>query len=121
MSFWAAISYKGLTDIFGMEGGINELYYTQILEAGLLQGDEEAFDEAWTVQHENAPSHIAHQTKQWLDTENVEFLQCPAMFPGINIIENVRGVFFRVYKTGKIYENVQELADASFEAWNLSS
>lgn len=84
------------------------VFYTRILKEGLLPAASNAFGEIWTLQQDNAPTHTATHTKNWLDAHDAKVLKWSAVSPVLNNTKIVWGmVVWLVYKGGATYDTVQ--------------
>ena len=63
--------------------------YTEILESTLLEFLQRVFPGGHRFQQDNAPSHTARHTKQWLEEKGVTWWQTTPESPDCNPIENL--------------------------------
>ena len=84
--FWGAITSEGPGPLVPIEGTVNAERYITILNDNalpLLQNDNRIF------QHDNARSHTASRTSDFLANNNVSVFPWPPYLPDMNLIENV--------------------------------
>lgn len=109
---------KGPIALEGTEVSVHSEHYTTILGEGLIPAGNKAIRERWTLQHDNAPIHIAAYTCLRLGDNDVQVLDWPARSPDLNIIKRVWEMVVRsVYKNGKRYKSKKQLRDAVFNAF----
>jgi len=117
--FWGGIGALGTTKLAKITGTMNSEKYQNVLETTLLPIFQEISGQAFFLQQDNAPIHVSHSTRQWLQDRNVETLDWPKYSPDLNIIENVWGFITRkVYTDGKQYSNCNDLENAVYDAWD---
>lgn len=64
------------------------------------------------------PFILQRQQKNWLRSKNIEVLECPAISPDLNPIENLWGILARkVYAKGRQFTTVEQLKDAIRKEW----
>ena len=81
---------------------------------------EKAHGRVLTLQHDGAPPHTAYTTQEYLEQNNVNVLDWPAISPDMNCIENVWSVLSRALKTHTPQpQNSNELFQVLSEAWDL--
>lgn len=118
LMIWGAISYVGTLELTRVKGNMDSTGYCRVLERALLAPAADALGENWTLMHDGASVHRSEHTRMWLENRDIEVLDWPAKSPDINIIENVWGMMARaVYKDGKQYADLRELAEAVTDAW----
>ena len=70
-------------------------------------------------QQDNAPPHSSHQTREFLESREIEVLQWPPQSPDLSPIENLWGILSeKVYKEGKVYNTKDDLWAAVQTAWD---
>ena len=117
---WGAISYFGTVQLSGVPGNMDSRKYCKILCYDLLPPAAELLGEDWVLMHDGVSVHRSNFTRKWLEQHNISCLGWPGKSPDLNVIENVWGKLVReVYKHGKQFESVEELAEAIFVGWEL--
>ena len=66
---------------------------------------------------DNAPPHKAHLTRTFLEEENVNALQWPAVSPDMNPIENVWSYMKRELRKRNRCRDTQHIFDTLVEIW----
>ena len=80
---WGGISLQGTTPLCIVDGTINAERYVRILEEYLLPTMKVLFEDNFVLQLDNAPSHTARTTKEFLAASGVQVLEWSANFPFI--------------------------------------
>ncbi len=115
---WAAIGYRGKTDIAFLEGKVNARKYQRTLEDHLLPHGARIGGEHWKFQQDNASVHTARSTIEWFNQHNIRTMQWPARSPDLNPIENMWAkLSSMVYEGGRQYDTKEELRLAIVEKW----
>ncbi|HND86602.1 MAG TPA: transposase [Pseudobdellovibrionaceae bacterium] len=115
---WAAIGWRGKSQVAFLEGNQNSEKYLNTLEHYLLPCGAQIGGRNWIFMQDNASIHSSRATTAWLEQRHIRVLQWPAKSPDLNIIENVWAVMSSiVYKDGKQYDNVRDLKVGILAAW----
>lgn len=115
---WGAFGVGGRTQLMIVSGRINSDQYQALLSEALLPAGAMIGGPMWMFQQDNAPIHVSHSTKAWLQDKGVRALAWPALSPDLNPIENLWGIMVRrVYANGRQFDNVQQLKQAILAAW----
>lgn len=88
---WGCITYEGVGKIIKVSNKINSQEYCETLYHGLIgtYSSKNMKPSEYTFQQDNASCHSSVETKNWLRTQNINFMVWPANSPDINPIENV--------------------------------
>ncbi|KAA8491613.1 Transposable element Tc3 transposase [Porphyridium purpureum] len=119
---WGAINGEGkLALLFTKDyysGGQTAAKYVEMLDKSRVIVKAKETLGYFKFMQDGAASHRAKITMDWLQCNNVEVLDWPALSPDLNPIENVWGQLTRqVYGGCKQYSNVKELRKAVEDAW----
>ncbi|GBN89228.1 Transposable element Tc3 transposase [Araneus ventricosus] len=118
MMVWAAFGFNGKVALTFLDGQQNSPKYKEIIENHLMPFAENTGRGNWEYQHDNAPIHTSHATKNYLNSKNVTVLERPPMSPELNPIENVWCIMSRkVYENGGQFYSVNALKTAIESAW----
>lgn len=108
-----------MTDI---KGSLDSVTYWKVLQNDLLPLAVETMGENWIFQQEGAPGCRANCTKEWFKNDEFDVLERPAKSNDFNNIENVWGVMVRkVYRSGKQFDNLDELINRVVDVWESLS
>lgn len=90
---WGAMSSRGVVPLYVIDGSLTAKSYIDILDTTLLPAAQHQFKSGiWNFVHDNAPSHSAKVTKQWLEENMADHLlsqPLPPRSPDLNPIENL--------------------------------
>jgi hypothetical protein len=115
---WGAIGRRGLSPLARINGKMNSLNYQALLQDCLLPHAERIAGKNWEFQQDGAAPHRAESTEEWFEENDVQVIDWAPYSPDLNIMENVWGNMSRLlYSNGKVYSNIEELADACANAW----
>jgi len=118
VTVWAAFHATGKTDLCVIQGNLNQAGYLAILQERLLPFARAAFQDAFVFQDDNAPCHRARAVQDFLEREDINHLEWPAVSPDMNPIENLwaelsRRLMLRIDQP----TTVAELTAALHEEW----
>jgi len=115
---WAAISSRGEVGLEILEGIQTAQRYLDLLQRQVNNIVALFPDEQWTFQHDNAPIHTARIVNTWMNNNNINVLEWPALSPDLNIIENLWGWMTKqVYGEGRQFNTREELTLAIRTTW----
>ena len=119
---WAGISWKGKTELAVVEGTMNAVAYTSMLQDYFFPFAEKFYPEGCVLQQDNAPAHSARHTRDFFMDMEVTDLDWSAKSPDLNCIENAWGELTRrLYDGGRQFDTVEDLTEALNYEWdNLS-
>ncbi len=88
---WGFITSTGHLEIFRINGTMNSVKYTSLLESVFLDKLVELGFKIGDVVfvQDNAPCHTSSHTKEWFKNHNLNVLKWPPQSPDMNPIENV--------------------------------
>ncbi len=109
---WGAFSHYGKSQLVFVSGRMNAEHYCSVLEQAFLPLLDE-HPENTLYQQDNAHTHIANYTKQWLSDNDVNVIDWPARSSELNQIENAWGELARaVYANGRQYDYIDDLKES---------
>lgn len=117
---WGMISSRGVSDLYVVDGMMQQGQYCRVLESHMLPKLTEWFDEGEhpVFMQDSAPCHTAKSVRNFLSEFDVEILPWPGNSPDLNPIENVW--FFVKQELGKFtITNKKELIEKLFEVWAM--
>lgn len=118
VTIWGAFSSAGLTKLKFLDGNQDAASYVETLGTHLLPFLREKHAQTHIFQHDNAPSHRARRTQEWLEANHVTTMTWPAMSPDLNPIEHLWGILTQaVYANGRQFGSKEELKTAILKAW----
>ncbi|KAG2470802.1 TCB1 transposase, partial [Polypterus senegalus] len=114
---WGCFSVAGTGRLVRIKGKMTVAMYRDILDENLLQG---TFDlrlgRRFFFQQVNDPKHTAKISKEWLQDNSVNVLECPSQSPDLNPIEYLwRDLKMAVHR--RIPSNLMELERCCKEEW----
>ena len=113
---WGGISKRGPTNIVIFAGIMTATRYTQILEAGLLPFANE-YPLGLRFQQDNDPKHCARYTRNFFETNNINWWPTTAESPDLNPIENVWGSMKEFLRNTYKPKRLDELKAGIKEFW----
>jgi transposase len=116
---WSAFGWNGQCPIVFINGRVNSIAYTNILQCHLLPNINHCANQPIVFQLDNAPIHTSHHTKNWLTAHMNWHHNWPPYSPDLNVMENMWAILARhVYANGRQYHSVEELKQVIVECWN---
>lgn len=115
---WAGFSTGGKTELALVPQKMNSIVYIELLEAMMIEKEEELCGENFIFQQDNASIHSARTAKDFFREQNINVLDWPSRSIDLNPIENIWGILARqVYANGRQFNSVTELKTAIKLAW----
>jgi transposase len=116
---WAGISVTERTDLHIVQGNMNSLYYrANVLQAIVLPLRNRVGDR-FVLMDDNARPHRARIITTFLEDNNIQRIEWPAMSPDLNPIENIWAMLnTRLRNRIHAVTNVATLTAALQEEWN---
>ena len=112
---WGGISKNGQTPLIEVKGKMKAKDYCKVLVEGLVPFCEQ--DEIFL--YDGAKCHTAKESMEFLEKNGIQGQLNPAKSPDLNPIENAWSWMAREVYSGKpAYENVDDLREAIFKAWD---
>ena len=116
--FWAGIHCGGPTNQVILHQNVNAESYVRLLETHAVSYARRYFGRNVLRQHDNAPTHRARRTQQYLEQEEIEQLPWSVFSPDLNPIEHAWNALCMAVKKGLIRPiNLRQLEDALFQEW----
>jgi transposase len=118
---WCAISRMHRSPIVVIEGALNADRYIQLLSKYLRPLRQQLLHEVGSdpiFQQDNAPAHVAGQTRDWLDRQGITYMDWPPNSPDLNPIENVFGLLVKaVYAGNRQFLSIADLTLQIRQCW----
>lgn len=117
--FWGAICGEGTVALVPINGTMTANKYVDTLNENLVSFlDEQPLAVHYVFQHDNAPSHKARLTIDFLRENHIALLKdWPPYSPDLNIIENMWAFVKRKLRRENI-ETMDQLTAKMLEIWN---
>ncbi|CAJ1071497.1 hypothetical protein CRYPA_288 [Xyrichtys novacula] len=118
VTVWGAFHSTAKCDLHVLDGNMNQHRYCRILETKMLPFARQHFGANFVYQDDNAPPHRTQLICDFLDQEDVEHMEWPAMSPDMNPIENLWAEVSRgLNNMNDPPTNVAELTQAVIQCW----
>jgi transposase len=120
LNIWACFSASGLGYCYIYNETLNAKAFVRILDTHLPTSADLLFTETprqqWWYLQDNAPTHTAYRTKDWLHNHGISCLDFPPYSPDLNPIENLwQHIEKRVEERAP--STIEELQDVIAEEW----
>lgn len=118
VTFWGAFHSRRKCELYVLDGHMNQDQYIHVLDTVLLPFARQDFRANFVYQDDNATAHRARRVVQFLDNENVERMEWPALSPDMNPIENLWADMSRMLgDMDNQPTNLAELTQAVIACW----
>jgi hypothetical protein len=118
--FWGAMLSRGPLPLIPVQGTMTSQRYITVLQDNIVSFlENQPLAIKFTFQHDNAPSHKAGTTTEFLSDNAVDVLSWPPYSPDLNPIENLWGVLKRKVREGGVC-SIPELIDRVMQIWTSS-
>lgn len=116
---WGCLSAKGIGELHFVEGTVDSVKYTNILDNYMLPSKKKLYGRKknWLFQQDNARPHTSAHTTTWFVEHKIPLLSWPPNSPDLNIIENAWNQMKKEVEK-KIIRNKNELMLAIAQAWS---
>lgn len=94
VSVWAAISWRGVSELHVIIGRLTGLKYRNEILQGPLQRYCQTFfhEENYIFQQDNCPCHTSAVAREYLEEQNINCIDWPSVSPDLSPIENLWGL-----------------------------
>jgi len=117
LMIWGCFSSEGVGKIEFIEGKMNALAYSKILNKNLLTSTEKlGIDSNFLFMQDNDPKHKSNLIKDFLVRKNINCLEWPSQSPDMNPIEHL-WVFLKRKVKERLPKNIKNLKDIIIEEW----
>ena len=118
VTIWGAFHSRGKSELHVLDGNMDQYQYIRVLETKMLPFARRDFQANFVFQDDNAPAHRARRVMDFLENENVQHMDWPAMSPDLNPIENLWSEISRgLNNMDNPPTNVAELTQAVVDIW----
>ena len=115
---WGAIAASGPLALVLMKGKFDSKKYIEMIKTNLFFNANCPYPANSLFQQDNAPTHVSKESRQWLETNQIETLEWPPQSPDLSPIENVWSMLTqRIYQDGRSYTTQNELWEVIKEEW----
>ena len=116
---WAGISIVERTQLHIVQGNMNAQYYRDNILQSIVLPIRNRLGDRFCLMDDNARPHRARIITTFLDDNEIQRLEWPAMSPDLNPIENIWGILGRrVRNHNPPISSVQTLTAALLEEWD---
>ena len=120
---WACFTWNELGPLIRLEGKINsQRYIEEVLQNATIPFIKSLRPKkaVYIFQHDNAPIHTSHMTRQFLEQSEIRVLDWPGQSPDLNPIEHLWDELGRrVHRRMPPPKNERELMNFLQTEWNL--
>lgn len=118
VTIWGAFHNAGKSELHVLDGNMDQHQYIRVLDTKLLPFARGHFEANFVFQDDNAPAHRARRVAEFLENEDVEHMDWPAMSPDMNPIENLWSDLSRALnQVDNQPTNVAQLTQAVIDCW----
>ena len=120
LPYGVAFHHGGKCDLHTVDENLDQNQYLQMLEEILLPFARLTFEHNLVYQDDNARPHRARIVVNFVETEGIEDMEWPAVFPDMNYIENLWSkVTHTMDASVNQPTNLAELRQAVVDAWQV--
>jgi len=113
---WGILFPDGYVHLEMVEGILNADRYLELIAKIIPELDREFGRGEFYFQQDNASLRTAKIVRNYIDTEGINVLDCPARSRGLNIIENIWKMISDIICVEKQFQSKQELWAAKRDA-----
>jgi len=89
VTIWGAFHSRRKSELHVLDGNVDQYQYIRVLETKMFPFAMRDVQVNFVFQDDNGPAHRARRVMDFLEDENVQHMDWPAMSPDLNPIENV--------------------------------
>ena len=81
---WGAFCFHGKSELAFVESHMNSTKYCEVLESYLIAAATSIYGAGYVFQQDNASIHVSRETKEWLESKEIQVLPWPVKSPDLN-------------------------------------
>ena len=113
---WGAFCFHGKSELAFVGSHMNLTKYCEVLKSYLIPAASSIYRDGYIFQQDNASILVSRETKEWLESKDIQVLPWPAKSP------DLRRIFARVvYQDGRHFSSVGELKEVIVHSWRQIS
>ena len=113
---WGCFSYAGVGKITIIDGKMDSIQYTRIINSCLKASAVKLGLYQYTFQQDNDPKHTSKHTKDYFNDKKIKLMSWPSQSPDMNPIEHLWTELKKEVKK-KCPKNINELKAIITDSW----